>query len=113
MPLPEIPDSWSKFLQLLVSSIILIAGVFGYSSLAHRTDELEAGQVIGHQKLDSVKETQAANGAKIDLAATAATEVKNTLAVKESKTDAKIEDLTKQVAALPTATADAVKGKMK
>ncbi len=60
-------------------------------------------------RVESVQAKQEANGAKIDLAATAATEVKNTLAVKESKTEAKIEDLTKQVAALPTAVAGEVK----
>ncbi len=113
MALPEIPESWSRFLLLIVQSVMLVLGVLGYSSLRSKQETLEAGQVVGHQKIDAVHETQAANGAKIDLAANAATEVKNTLAVKEAKTDAKIEDLTKQVAALPPAVANAVKDKMK
>ncbi len=113
MPLPEIPDSYFKLINTLWPIILSILGVLGYSSLRAKQETIEAGQVVGHQKIDAVHETQAANGAKIDAAATAAVEVKNTLAIKESKTDAKIEDLTKKVASLPTETANAVKDKMK
>jgi hypothetical protein len=113
MPLPEIPDSYFKLINTLWPIILSILGVLGYSSLRSKQETIEAGQVVGHQKIDAVHETQAANGAKIDSAAKNAEDVKNTLAIKESKTDAKIEDLTKQVAALPPAVANAVKDKMK
>ncbi len=102
--------------MLLVTILLGYIGVQSYQNAGHAEKAIttvKESHAETATKLEAVHETQAANGAKIDLAASAATEVKNTLAVKEAKTDAKIEDLTKQVAALPPAVASEVQKKMK
>lgn len=66
MPLPEIPDSWFKLINVLWPIVLSVLGVLGYSSLTSKQKVIENGQVISHQKLDSVQEKQAENAAKID-----------------------------------------------
>lgn len=66
MPLPEIPDSWFKLINVLWPIVLSVLGVLGYSSLTSKQKVIENGQVVSHQKLDAVQDKQAENSAKID-----------------------------------------------
>ena len=100
------PCSWldkAKAVALVIAAVGtgIITPVLAALNL-NRTEHVVDGQVVTHQKQDE-------NAVKIDAAATTAAEVKNTLNAKESKTDAKLEDIKKQVSALPPAVANEVR----
>ncbi len=65
--------------------------------------------ILTHGKADNIETHQAINSTKIDAAATNAVEVKQALTEKATKTDAKLEDLKKAVAAVPATTVGEIK----
>ena len=65
MALPEIPDSWSKFINTLLLAVITVLAALGYS----KSSQVESGQMLSHQKLDAVQAKQDINAAKIEATA--------------------------------------------
>lgn len=105
MPLPEIPESWSKFVNTILLAVIAVLAALGYS----KTNRIEDQQVVGHQKMDVIHEKQAENSAKIDAAKVAADSAKTTVATNTAVTDAKLDELKKTMTSLPPAVAQEVK----
>lgn len=101
MALPEIPDSWSKFVNTILLAVIAVLTLLGYS----KTNRIEDQQVVSHQKIDAIHDRQTENAAKIDAAAHSAV----TAANQAEKADAKLDELKKTMTALPPAVASAVK----
>ncbi len=112
MPLPEIPESWFRLIQLIVMSGLTILGVLGYRAADKALDKattVEAGQVVSHEKQDRMLAHQETNSAKIDAAKTAADTAKDVAVTSVAKTDAKLDALDKKVTSLPPVVAAEVK----